>query len=70
MERDLPWGVVRDHVNLAIQQRKDRLCDPTMEAANTQFVRGEIRALKFVLSLPELIRRQAEKEAALDASLK
>lgn len=48
-----PWAKVRVHVEEVLEGLRSKLESPTCDFAQTQILRGEIRALKRLLGLPE-----------------
>lgn len=59
----LPWDVVKALVEAGLEHRTLRLRSPLLDASDTAFLRGECRALEWVLRLPKLEHEKASLDA-------
>jgi len=58
----LAWQALVQYANAAIQDRREALDNPELDAIKTAIVRGEIKALKELLALPTLVTQVAQRD--------
>lgn len=58
----LAWQALVQYLQAAIQDRREALDNPDLDIVKTAVVRGEIRALKELLALPDTVTQVAQSD--------